>query len=110
MIVFVDRNLTAVLKDERDFARFHLEIDGSSDDMAGIRDRVADLVRFVDEDNAWIAVAGVRSMGPGGGDEEWNSSFERMIDAVRPHGWIRDEPEPAIKAHVVWSGGTSRAT
>ena len=106
VIVFIDRDLNVGLKEERDFSRFHLEIAGSSGDVARIGDRVASLVSFVDENEAWISAAGVRTMGPGGCDDEWNSSFERMIDAVRPHGWIRDEPEPAIKAHVVWAKGT----
>ena len=103
MIVFIDRDLNVGLKEERDFKRFHLEIAGSSRDLARIRDRVSSLVSFVDENEAWIPAAGVRAMGPGGRDDEWNASLERMIDAVRPHGWIRDEPEPAIKAHVVWA-------
>ena len=110
MIVFIDRILAVGLKEECNFSRFHLEVAGSSNDMARIQDRVAILVSFVDEDDAWISVAGVRAMGPGGRNDEWNDSFERMIDAVRPHGWVRDEPEPAIKAHVVWTRGTEQAT
>ena len=110
MIVFIDRNLNVGLKEECDFARFHLEIARSSDEVAGIQEQVTNLISFVDEDDAWITVAGVRAMGPGGGNDEWNDSFERMIDAVRPHGWIRDEPEPAIRAHVVWTQGTRRTT
>ena len=110
MIVFIDRDLNVGLKEERDFARFHLEIAGSSNAIARIRDQVASLVSFVDEDDAWISVAGVRAMGPGDRNDEWNDSFERMIDAVRPHGWVRDEPEPEIKAHVVWVHGTAQTT
>ena len=110
MIVFIDRDMNVALKEERDFARFHLEIAGLSGDVAPIQERLAGLISFVDENEAWISVAGVRAIGPAGHDDEWNDSFERMIDAVRPHGWIRDEPEPAIKAHVVWAQETGDTT
>lgn len=110
MIVFIDRDLNVGLEEERDFARFHLEVAGSSGDVSRIQDRLAGLVSFVDENEAWISAAGVRAMGPEGRNDEWNDSFERMIDAVRPHGWIRDEPEPAIKAHVVWAQETGDTT
>ena len=103
MFVFIDENLDAVLKEASDFSRFHLEVAAPHEKVKEIEEQLGQLVIFADDGSAWISVAGLRDLYRADRWDAWNASLAGMIDKARPHGWIRDEPEPAIKAHVVWS-------
>lgn len=106
MIVLVSRNAAAELKEAGDFKRFHLEVAAPREDRPAIAKRLARLVAFDDDTSAWVSVAGLRQLHGAGRDDEWNAALAKMIAAARPHGWIRDQPEPAIKAHVVWAAAS----
>ena len=103
MFVFIDENLEAALKEASDFSRFHVEVTVPREKVKEIQEQLGHLVSFAADGSAWISVAGLLDLYCADQRDAWNASLAGMIDKARPHGWIRDEPEPAIKAHVIWS-------
>jgi hypothetical protein len=55
----------------------------------------------VDGDHVWIPAERLRSLGRPG-DPAWSASFDAMIEAVTPYGYV-DPVSGDVRAHVVVS-------
>lgn len=102
MIIDVSSGFSASLRDPTDFRRFHVELDLDQAALLDLRVRLGDLAEWVDADVAWISIAALRRLPGVTADPAWENGLATMIEKARPHGWIRDEPVPAIRAHLVW--------
>jgi hypothetical protein len=105
MIVFVNEQFTPELQEPDNFRAFSLEIAIPKGMFDDVRAALADFVDFESESGAWVQAEALQAIAPSGGSETWRADFARMIEKARPHGWIRDVPEVAIRAHVVWAAG-----
>ena len=109
MIVFVSEQLTHKLIEPDNFRKFNIEIAAPKERLNELRKLLGDVVEFEDESSAWVNADGLQALSSLGEDATWRAEFARMIEKARPHGWIRDVPKLAIKAHVVWAtSNTSR--
>ena len=107
MIVFVNDDLAYRLKEPHNFRQFNIEIMAPKERLNQLRKTLADLIEFDSDSIAWVSAAGLQALPPVRDDAAWGSGFTQMIDKARPHGWIRDRPKLAIKAHVVWAKSTT---
>lgn len=108
MILSITRDMAPVLHDPHNFKSFHLEVSGSPGEQDRIEASLEQKVRFNDASHAWVSAEMLRTMPGVHDDGSWQAAFDAMIKAARPHGWIRDEPTLAIKAHVMWLPSDSR--
>lgn len=109
MIVFVSEQLTHQLIEPNNFRKFSIEIALPKERLHELRNRLRDLVEFEDNSSAWVSADALQAMSASEEGTSWRAEFARMIEKARPHGWIRDVPKLAIKAHVVWSRPTQPA-
>ncbi len=103
MIVFVSEQLTHQLIEPDNFRKFSVEIALPKERLDELRKRLGDIVEFEDDSSAWVSADALQAMSAARKAPSWQAEFSRMIEKARPHGWIRDVPKLAIKAHVVWS-------
>ena len=109
MIVFVSKQLDRQLIEPNNFRKFSVKVAAPKDRLEELRKVLGDVVEFEGESTAWVCADGLQTMSSVGEDATWRAELARMIEKARPHGWIRDTPKLAIKAHVVWDGSnTSR--
>jgi hypothetical protein len=104
MIVFVSEQLDHQLKEPANFRNFSIEIAAPRDRLRELSRLLKDVVDFADESSAWVCASGLQAMSSLGEDATWRAELGRMIEKARPHGWIRDVPKLAIKAHIDWVG------
>jgi hypothetical protein len=104
MIVFVNGQFTPQLLEPDNFRKFSIEIELPKDRFDDLKTALRDVVCFESDTSAWVSSSVLQEMSPAGGSPSWRAEFARMIEKARPHGWIRDTPKLAIKAHVVWGG------
>ena len=102
MIIDVSSGFAASLREAENFRGFHVELDVAKTALPELRARLGGLADWVDEGVAWIAVAALRQLPGVTTDPAWENGLAAMIEKARPHGWIREEPAPAIRAHLVW--------
>jgi hypothetical protein len=101
MIVFVSEQLRPQLIEPDNFRKFSIEIALPKERLDELRKRLGDIVEFEEDSSAWVSAEALQAMS--GKCTSWQAEFVRMIEKARLHGWIRDLPKLAIKAHVVWS-------
>ncbi|RUZ71538.1 hypothetical protein EN943_33420 [Mesorhizobium sp. M7A.F.Ca.US.006.01.1.1] len=100
MIVHLASNGSVSVVDPDDFRRFKVEIDAPHGDLQTARRGFGEMVAFESKRQAWVSAGHLlRLAGPR--DADWDREFARMIEAARPHGWVRDDPL-RIAAHVEW--------
>jgi hypothetical protein len=102
LIIEISSGLAPSLRDPEDFRRFHVELDVDRTALPELRARLGELADWVDAEVAWIAVSGLRLLPGVTADAAWEDGLATMIEKARPHGWIREQPVPAIRAHLVW--------
>jgi hypothetical protein len=102
LIIEISSGFAARMRDPEDFRRFHVELDVDKAALPELRVRLGDLADWVDAEVAWIAVAALRLLPGVTADPTWENDLATMIENARPHGWIREQPHPAIRAHLVW--------
>ena len=107
MIVYVTEQSDCRLEDPHNFKQFKVQLAAPIEQFDRLRKALAALVDFEDNATAWVSVNQILALSPAGEEAAWQAEFKRMIEKARPHGWIRDEPNLAIKAHVVWPGSRS---
>lgn len=105
MIVCIDDEIIFSIKDQNNFGKLHVEIGEGLRNSVEDGQKVAGL-DFSGASEIWLPAARLRQLPAVAGDTEWQSGFDRMVEAARPHGWIADDPEcgTSIRAHVVWVG------
>jgi hypothetical protein len=102
LIIEVPSTYAATLRDAENFRGFHVELEIAKNALPELRARLSDLAEWVDEGVAWISVAGLRKLPGVPADPTWETGLATMIEKARPHGWIREAPVLAIRAHLVW--------
>jgi hypothetical protein len=102
MIVFVNDQFGYELREPHDFRRFSVGISASRDCFDKFCEALS-MIEFEDDKTAWVSADELRGLAAIREDVKWHSDFDRMVEAARPHGWIRTQPKLAIKAHVVWT-------
>jgi hypothetical protein len=102
VIIDISPNLSASLREPENFRGFHVELEVPKTALPELRAKLGDLAEWLDEGVAWISVAGLRKLPGLTVDPAWENGLATMIEKARPHGWIREEPVPAIRAHLVW--------
>jgi hypothetical protein len=102
LIIDVSSGYAASLRDPEDFRRFHVELDLDKAAVPELRARLGGLADWVDSEVAWISVAALRRLPGVTADAAWENGLAAMTEKARPHGWIREAPVPAIRAHLVW--------
>lgn len=112
MILIVDQVRGASLRNQDDFARFHVEIMQSRRGLEALRSVWTGWLRFEGDSDVWVAADLFSEVLSVGKDPVWKESFQNMIEAAKRFGWIRNvEQRLEIKAHIVWAeeDGSSRA-
>jgi hypothetical protein len=102
LIIDISSSFVASLREAENFRGFHVELEVPKTALPELRAKLGDLADWPDEGVAWIAVAGLRKLPGVATDAAWENGLAAMIEKARPHGWIREEPVPAIRAHLVW--------
>jgi len=102
MIVFVGEQSAPQLMEPNDFGKFSVKIAAAKDRFEELRKLLLGAVEFDGESIAWVCADKLLEMSSVASDAAWRGELARMIEKARPHGWIRDDPKIAIKAHVVW--------
>lgn len=116
MIIVIAADCTPELRDPDDFRRFHIESAVPRARLPELRRALAGAIAFENggEDGgkeAWVLVDWLRAQGsaqaatperPDAAADRWRADLDAMIAKARPHGWVRETPEPAIKAHINW--------
>jgi hypothetical protein len=96
MIVLIGKKNGPQLLDINNFRAFRVDIPADSN-IPEMQLEISPYVVFEGENVAWVAEAWLRTHNA---DEEWRRSLAAMIEAARPHGWVRDTPILAFRAHV----------
>lgn len=102
MILSISQDMVPCLRDAHHFKSFHLEVLGRQEQKQEIEAALDRSICFDGEGHAWVSAQMLRTMTAVHADAAWQTAFDSMIVAARPHGWIRDEPRLEIKAHVIW--------
>ncbi|NTJ11789.1 hypothetical protein [Rhizobium lusitanum] len=79
------KNGGIVLVDAQNFKEFHLETA-----RGGAIDLPSSIVADPDGEHVWVAIDWLSSIGPTG-DVAWAEQFAKMIDKVKPFGWISED-------------------
>ena len=108
MIVFVSEQSGCQLLEFDDFRKFSVNIAAPMGRLDEWRKVARDVVEFEDESTAWVSADALRNMPSVKSNATWQSGLVRMIEKAKPHGWIREAPKLAIKAHVVWGASNAR--
>ena len=103
MIVFIHADGRAELREPGTLNKFRVDIDAGRTTLGAITDKSASLLSFEDDATAWVDLAALFTLSGAPQDRMWRDDVHAMIEKARPYGWVRDEPAPAIKAHVVWA-------
>jgi hypothetical protein len=96
MIVSIGKKNGPQLLDPDNFRAFRVDIPADSS-VPELKLKTFPNVVFEGENIAWVAEAWLRTQNA---DEAWRRSLADMIEKVRPHGWVRDTPILAVRAHV----------
>jgi hypothetical protein len=102
LIIDISSSFAASLREAENFRGFHVELDVPKTSLSALRAKLGDLADWPDEGVAWISVATLRRLPGVIADPVWDDGLATMIEKARPHGWIREHPVPAIRAHLVW--------
>ena len=103
MIVFIHADGRAELREPGTLNKFRVDIDAGRAVLASITEKTASLLSFEDDATAWVPVSALLAMSGAPQDRMWRDDVHAMMEKARPYGWVRDEPAPSIKAHVVWA-------
>jgi hypothetical protein len=96
MIVFLDRELRLSLLEAADFKAFRVDVPAGRA-LAEIARAVEPAVAFEGDEVAWVSETWLRGQRA---EAAWQEGLAAMIEKARPHGWIRNDPELAVRAHV----------
>jgi hypothetical protein len=102
LIIEISSGFAASLREPENFRGFHVELNVPKSALPELRSNLSDLAEWPDEAIAWISVAALRKLPGVTADPGWENGLATMIEKARPHGWIREQPVPAIRAHLVW--------
>ena len=99
MVVEIDpRGATphARLRDPDDFGSFKVTM---VDESAPTSEALAAIGVAKLEEHAWIGIEALRSLAGSHATQEWEASFQSMLDFARSRGWV-DEELAAVRGHV----------
>ncbi len=100
MIIVIDREHRASLKDPQDFRRFEIVVESSATTVPLAAEALKGLGEF-DGDFVWISEPALLKLAGRQEDADWMKGFSAMKDYARRFGWVDDE-RSAIRAHVKW--------
>jgi hypothetical protein len=98
MIVRIEDGVVS-LDSPADFARFHVELIGTSADDAEFALSSAKAGRMIGDEKALIAVEGLVRLAGALADQAWREQLEGMIGYAKKKDWW-DEATGSIAAHV----------
>ena len=104
MIVAITSAGTLELKEPNDFKGFKIAVEKLGMTDAQI-EAALDGVATMDaaHDHAWVSQDALRNWKGKPQPAEWIESFDKMIEKVKPYGWI-DEANGAVRGHIERAG------
>ncbi len=80
-----------------DFQAFRVDIPSGSQ-ISEISGKIGPAVVFESEQVGWVSESWLREQGT---DAAWSDRLATMVEKARTHGWVRDEPELAIRREAL---------
>ena len=100
MIIHVTPTGAVELRDENEFKSFKIVVEKSGADAAFIAGALGPVAKLdPDGKTAWVSQDALRTWQGKKQPAEWVAAFDKMVDAVRRFGWVRDE-DKSVRAHV----------
>ena len=99
MIIAINAKGELELREPNDFKGFKVLVEQQGADVAAALKGVATL----DDEHAWVSQAALKNWKGQPQSPEWIASFDKMADAVKKFGWVR-ESDGAIRAHIEKAG------
>lgn len=90
------------LKEPDDCARFHVAIDGLSEDAARQALAREEVGALEDQAAAWIAVTALRRLAEGRVQSDWPERFEGMLRYAGRKGWLSPDGS-SVRGHCEWN-------
>ncbi len=100
MIIAITQTGALELQEPNDFKGFKIAVEnpGMTDaEIAAALDGVATPVG--DDKHFWVSQAALKAMHGNPQTADWTASFEKMVEKVKPFGWI-DEATGNIRGHI----------
>ena len=96
MIIHVPPQGQPELREAQDFKNFKIVAAKAGTDLAAALKGIA----AVDADGktAWVSGAALKNFGGKPQPAEWCQAFDKMVEAVRRFGWVRDDG--TVRAHI----------
>jgi hypothetical protein len=100
MIIHVTQAGAVELRDANEFKSFKIVVEKGGASPAFIAGALGAVAKLEpDGKTAWVSQDALRSWQGQPQPAEWVASFDKMVDAVRRFGWVRDE-DKSVRAHV----------
>jgi hypothetical protein len=104
MIIHVAPDGKLELREAGDFKNFKIVVamSGATHDViAGALQGIAAVEP--DDKTAWVSQAALKRWQGKDQPADWIASFDKMVDAVRRFGWVRDA-DASVRAHIEVAG------
>jgi hypothetical protein len=98
----VEGEAAGTLEEPDDCTRFHIAIDGLSEDAARqalAREEVGALEGY---EAAWIKIAALRRLADGRVQSDWPDRFESMLQYAERKGWLSPDGL-SVRGHCEWN-------
>lgn len=99
MEIFLTNKHNPILRNVDDFTSFHIDATNLGEDEAAVATAIGHGAEADGEGHIWVSADHVRDLAGRHSDPQWQRSFTKMLEAVRPYGWC-SEDLARIRAHV----------
>ncbi|HEU5378180.1 MAG TPA: hypothetical protein VFV38_22390 [Ktedonobacteraceae bacterium] len=108
MYIFVSHTQTVTLEEPDDCTRFHMEIQGLSEDIVGQALAQEDVGLLANPALAWIKIEALRRLAQGRVQPDWTTRFEGMLHYAERKGWLSND-KASVSGHCIWKDSTENS-
>lgn len=108
MYIAVSPAQTVTLEEPDDCMRFHVEIQGLSEDRVGQALAQEDVGSLASSALAWIKIEALRRLAQGRVQPDWAMRFEGMVHYAERKGWLSDD-KTSVSGHCIWKDSTENS-